>query len=473
MKTIKTKLFLLFVSFMAAFVFCSLLMNSLFLERYYIYTSQDLFLSSRDRIAAVYPGQGEGTAEIIKAIDRVDGISCSIYDPDLKLRMASYPQKPEPGQNPRNDHRLPRELEMLMSEHQPDLDNSYVYGIVESPDYFVREIAFITRLKDGSLLVMKKPLKGISESSAIASRFAAAVSVLIMLPGGLFIYLFSRRLTRPIRNMSQVAEEIANLNFDRQVTISSDDEIGDLGRSINLISHKLNRSIQSLRADVERRKHLVHNISHELKSPIGIIKGYAEGLQYGVADDPQKNDRYCSVIVAECDRMDQMVKELLSFSRLESGMFSIQPVLLDLEVFIRNIAFKFAPLMQEKGISLQARCEPGLTIVADQELLERAVSNYLRNALQHSDGMRPVELRAQELTGSVRISVFNSGSAIPEAELQNIWDVFYTVDKARTRNAGGHGLGLSIVRTIAELHGAEWGVINQEDGVLFYIDLVS
>lgn len=478
MKTIRSKLFFIFVLFMAAFAVGVLLLNALFLERYYIYTSRALFISSQERIAGIYSKEPQRLMEVLKEIDRVDSINCSIYDRNMRLSISSYPAKPGarpekggPDMSKQNDGKLPRELEQLWREHPDDYARSYVYGIVESPDYHVREIAFICRLPDDSILVMKKPLKGITESSVIANRFVALTSLFIMIIGGIFIYLFSRRMTRPIVTMSHVAEEIANLNFKRQVPAASRDEIGDLGRSINRISERLSASIEELREDVERRKQLVRNLSHEMKTPIGVIKGYAEGLKFGIADDPAKAADYCSVIAAECDRMDGMVRELLNLSLLESGTFEANLSILDLAMLLSNLAEKFRPMLLARGISLEMHCPPGLRAMADPELLERAVSNFLVNAMDYVNEAGYIELSAVRQADEVRIAVYNTGNPIPESELAKIWDVFYKLDKARTRKRDSYGLGLSIVKTIADILGGNCGVVNESGGVLFYLDL--
>jgi signal transduction histidine kinase len=176
-------------------------------------------------------------------------------------------------------------------------------------------------------------MKGISESVAIANQFYIVAGLIIILLGGLFIIIFSKRITEPIVEMSNVAESIANLDFEKRVSSDSRDEIGSLGRSINRICEKLSASMNSLQQDVERRKQLVRNISHELKTPIGVIKGYAEGLKYGVVEDKDKTSKYCTIIATESDRMDRMVRELLNLSVLESGMFQIKIHRFNLEEF--------------------------------------------------------------------------------------------------------------------------------------------
>lgn len=229
--------------------------------------------------------------------------------------------------------------------------------------------------------------------------------------------------------------------------------------------------MDSLKLDVERKKQLVRNISHELKTPIGVIKGYAEGLKFGVAEDKEKTDRYCTVIAAECNRMDNMVRELLNLSLLESGMFQIHLSRFDAAELIEKVLERFEPTFLEKNITLDLNIPKNLIVAADYELLERAINNYITNAINHLEGMRLIKVTAEKKESGIRIAVYNTGKPIPKDDLPHIWDVFYKVDKARSRQYGGHGLGLSIVQMIAELHGGITGVENVSEGVLFFIEI--
>ena len=229
--------------------------------------------------------------------------------------------------------------------------------------------------------------------------------------------------------------------------------------------------MDGLKQDVERRKQLVRNISHELKTPIGVIKGYAEGLQFSVADDEEKRQKYCKVISDECDRMDSLVKELLNLSMLESGTFQLNTSEFDIRVLIQNIAERFETAFTEKGIEFECELDKELFVSADYELIERVIINFIINAINHVEGDKKISINILSMREKARIEVFNTGKHIQEEELVRIWDVFYKVDKARSREYGGNGLGLSISRLIGEAHGGKTGVENVNDGVMFFIEI--
>ena len=334
----------------------------------------------------------------------------------------------------------------------------------------IKRVWDISKLNNDDLLILAKPMSGIRESVAIANQFYAFSGLAILLMGIIVILIFIRKITKPVIEINNVAEGISKLDFSKRIDYNSQDELGNLAKSINNISEELSASISSLQLDVKRRKQLVRNISHELRTPIGVIKGYAEGLKFGVAEDREKAQKYCTVIASECDRMNDMVKELLELSALEESI-KLEPSGFDAGDLINSVVDKFTPVLKDRNIILTNACTKGIMIDADYELLERAISNYLNNAINHVDEKGQITISNSLNEDAAVISVFNTGNHISENDIKNIWDVFYKVDKARSREYGGFGLGLSIVKSIIEAHQGSCGVKNVKDGVEFFITL--
>ena len=271
--------------------------------------------------------------------------------------------------------------------------------------------------------------------------------------------------------MSRVAANIAELDFSERIEVATNDELGRLGTSINEISEKLSRSIGRMQQDIVRRKRLVRDLSHELKTPIGVIKGYAEGLQFGVADDPDKTARYCGVIAAECDRMDGMIRQLLELSRLENAETPLNVSIFPVERLLEALDTRFERDVEQKQVRLRMTARPGTQLKGDFELLDRALSNLLTNAIRHTPEQGEVLLSMEVEAKNAVLRVRNTGAPIPAEELDRIWDVFYTMDRARGRDSGGHGVGLAIVQSIAALHDGSVSARNMEDGVEFCMKL--
>lgn len=465
-RTIRIKLFLLFTAFLAGFALLGCLISMAFLERYDVWRNRDLLLEVRDRVERQLRDAPKDAGAFIEQIDRVEGIGITITDPNRRILLNSYPMRADP-----DAARLPKEIEDLSRNKAAQLRASYLYEVLENPGEWSPKLVLVAQRADGGLIVLTKSMKGIREGAGLSIQFFLLAGLVLTLLGGFVMFFFSKRLVRPILEMNRIALGISNLDFSQRVSAEGEDEIGQLGRSVNVISEKLKISIDGLRQEVEFQKQLARNLSHEMKTPLGIIKGYAEGLQYGVADDPEKSERYCRVIAEECDRMDHMVRELLELSALEArGASLMHAARLPLLPFLGALRGRLSPLFEEHGISCRLACPESLTIFADAALLERAVSNLLTNAVAFNDDGKTVELSGEATETGTRITVFNTGAPIPEADRARIWELFYRTDRSRARRAGGHGLGLAIVRSIVHLHRGSASVVNLGDGVAFMLD---
>ncbi len=219
------------------------------------------------------------------------------------------------------------------------------------------------------------------------------------------------------------------------------------------------------------RTEFLGNVSHELKTPLALIQGYAEGLKEGISDDAQSREFYCDVIMDEAGKMNQMVKNLMTLNQLEFGDKDVQFERFNLTELVQGVIQSCDILIQQKEVQIQYLAGEKVYAWADEFKVEQVVRNYLSNALNHVDGERIIEVKIVEEEGLARVSVFNTGTPIPEGDVEHIWEKFYKVDKARTREYGGNGIGLSIVRAIMESFHQEYGVHNYDNGVEFYFTL--
>jgi signal transduction histidine kinase len=219
------------------------------------------------------------------------------------------------------------------------------------------------------------------------------------------------------------------------------------------------------------RKEFVYSVSHELKTPIALIRGYAEGLKININKDEENKDYYCDVIMDETIKMNKIVKQLLELSYLESGTVYLEREDFHIMELVGSFMKKNTMLIREKNIQVLVDSEEDILVNADYDRAEQVLFNYINNAVNHVDIKRIIRIRVEKIYNKARITVFNSGSHIPADSLEKIWMSFYKVDKARTREYGGTGLGLSIVRAIQEAHRNNCGVCNVENGVEFWFEL--
>lgn len=340
-------------------------------------------------------------------------------------------------------------------------------------------------LEDGNFVMMRTALESIRESVEIANRFLAYIGVCGVLISMVIVIVVTRRITRPIRSLTHIAGQMAELDFTAKYeTGGGSEEIEQLGAYMNRLSATLERAIGELKTannelmrDIrekeqidEMRKEFLSNVSHELKTPLALIQGYAEGLQECINDDAQSREFYCEVIMDEADKMNRMVQKLLTLNQLEFGSNAVTIDRFDITELIRGIAENTRLLFEQGGISFTFEEAPAF-VWGDEFQIEEVITNYLSNAIHYAAGEKRVRVFYTEHDEVLRVSIFNTGAQIPEEDLDRVWDKFYKVDKARTREYGGNGIGLSIVRAIMDSHHRACGVCNHPDGVEFWLEL--
>lgn len=357
----------------------------------------------------------------------------------------------------------------------------------ERPDNSGGYLEMYGIISDNYLFLMQSPLASIQDSARIANRFLIYVGCLAIVAGALFVWFFSRRITNPILELAELSQRMANLDFDARYTSGGSDEIGILGENFNLMSKRLEETISELKSannqlqkDIEQkekienmRNEFLGNVSHELKTPIALIQGYAEGLKEGVSDDPESREFYCDVIMDEADKMNKMVRNLLVLNQLEFGSEELDVQRFDVVRLIRGVLASCEILLQQAEVTVEFIADEEVCVWADEFKAEQVIRNYLTNAIHHAEFEKRIEIRVIPKGDTVRVTVFNSGKPIPEEDLKKLWDKFYKVDKAHTREYGGNGIGLSIVKAIMESFHQEYGVKNYDNGVEFWFELDS
>lgn len=439
--------------------------------------------------------------EVYDSMDKISANSgVSLYIMEIKVNVESgmvseisyvYPsmsgRTQELNRNQLSKYVLFKQLGNVFDENYQLLKKTDQYELFKVYDERMDSnyIELVGGVKGDYWVYVRSNYQSIRESAAISNEFLIYVGIVVIILCVLIMIFVSNRYTKPILALARLARKMEELNFNVRYEENRKDEIGVLGHSMNSLSDKLQETISELKTannelqlDLQRRseqekmrQEFLANVSHELKTPIALIQGYAEGLQENVNDDPESRDFYCEVIVDEADKMNKMVKKLLSLNQLEFGNGQVHLEHFDVQEIVKSVIASSDILFKQKGITLSfAESEP-VYVWADEYMTEEVVMNYVSNAVNHIGGDRMIEIRLRSMEGRVRISVFNTGEQIPEEELDKIWDKFYKVDKARTREYGGNGIGLSIVKAIMEAHNQAYGVRNYDNGVEFWFEL--
>lgn len=520
--SLKYQLTVTFILLMIGAVIAIVLLNTFFLDDYYVSkkekTLENVYSSVDD---AVQKGtiSSDSTKSKFAAVASRDNVGLLIMNADDLQVLAIASDIPTLLQRVHeNIFRLNRSIEEETqdssgtgSTDQVGSDNSdqaynqdqfYIKRVLhESDDYAISlvydrihntdAIELFGTVADESLsnyyIMLRTPLESIHNSSTIATRFTVYVGLLVILIGALVALYLGSRMTRPILELTQISERMKHLDFSAKYTGKNRNEVQELGENINELSEALEHTISELKtANNELRKDLKHrteiedmrqeflsNVTHELKTPLALIQGYAEGLQDGIADDPQSSAFYCDVIIDEAGKMNNMVKQLLTLNQLEFGDSQVNMEHVDIAGVISNYLQSARLLAQKKGITVNYAPDRPYYVWADGFLSEEVFMNYYTNAVNHCEGDKVIDIKLEQREKVVRISVFNTGKPIPEDSVGRIWEKFYKVDKARTREYGGSGVGLSIVKAIMNLMGQKYGVINYDNGVAFWFELES
>lgn len=353
----------------------------------------------------------------------------------------------------------------------------------------VTYILLASTLDNGYLLYIRIPITSIQESVKISNSFLYLMAGFTILISAVIVSYASRKFTDPILELNDIAKRMANLDFSRKYkTTDAEDEIDNLGKSINVMSDKLERTIKQLRntnneleKDIEEkskidemRKSFISDVSHELKTPISLIQGYSEGLLENVNDDEESRRFYAEVILDETNKMDKLVKQLLELMKLEYGKREFNDTKFNIVEVEKEVVRKSKVMLEEKQIEVEFETSDEINVLADDFYIEQVITNYLTNAIKHAEevkGKKIIKITNEVKRQNVRIHIFNSGKNIPEEHLERIWKRFYKVDSSRNRNDGGSGIGLSFVKAVMNHYQKDYGVINKEDGVEFYFDL--
>jgi signal transduction histidine kinase len=349
---------------------------------------------------------------------------------------------------------------------------------------------FLTGILDnGYVLYIRMPISPIEESVKISNTVLLMIGGITLVVAGIIASFISRKFTNPILQLNDIANKMSKLDFSKKYRITdTEDEINELGRSINTMSDKLESTIKELQKnnielekDIEEkskidemRKQFISDVSHELKTPIALIQGYAEGLIENVNSDEESRKFYAEVILDETNKMDKLVKQLLELMKLEYGKREFDNEKFNINELINEVLRKCSVMINEKNIKVYFENKEPIYVYADEFYMDQIITNYLTNAIKHAEEVEKetkIEIKVEKVSNKIRVSVFNTGENIPEEDLQRIWGRFYKLDSSRNRQDGGSGIGLALVKAIMNNYQNEYGVENKKNGVEFYFDM--
>ena len=489
--SLNKKLFLTVSLLLIIMLLSVILLNTTVLETFYKNQKENSLKEIYDQ-ANVYYSENtiDATSDFLVELQRIDSIKnievvvCDFENNVLFSSSNNFLKNGLFTPGPFGSQNITYSLSQILSS----LSKNNPYTITTSSDQKLNsDFATLYGLMDsGYYIILRTPIESIRESAQISNQFLIIVGLICIVISSIITYFLSRAFTKPIMELNDIAEKMSNLDFSKKYDVTTNDEIGTLGTSINKLSENLEKTIADLKTanmelekDVEEtskisemRNQFISDVSHELKTPIALIQGYAEGLNDGIIQDEESKKYYIEVILDEANKMSNLTKDLLDLSRLEYGKEELNMQDFSITELAKETLKKNEVLFKEKNIKYLFETNSDYIVNADSSRIEQVLTNYLSNAIKHVSGENLIKCTIFETPDNkIKVAVFNSGDHISEEDLPRLWTRFYKVDSSRNREVGGTGIGLSLVKAIMNKHKENFGAQNVNGGVEFWFEL--
>ena len=472
--SIKTQFALIFIGLMTGTILLCWFVNNTFLEKVYLQNKQLVLLNAYHSVDTSLMQNKIDSDDFNLVFDQIcsrNSLDVLILDTETQALKSSM-----------HDSKLLNErlLDYLLGGNKVarvlKQGENYILQTTQDPRMNTEYIELWGTLENGNLIIMRSAMDSIRDSANISNRLLALIGLAAVILSAFVISYVSGQVTKPIWELVNISERMTHLDFDAKYKIAGKNEIALLGDHINQLSTTLEKTISELKtannelqSDLQKkteidemRKEFLSNVSHELKTPIALIQGYSEGLKESIHDDEESKDFYCDVIMDEANKMNILVKNLLELNQIESGNDSIVMERFDVTELINNCI---------QSVEILLKQDQPVYVWSDEFKTEQVFRNYLSNAIHYAAGQKMIEVKIERKGETVRITVFNTGDPIAEDAIPQLWTKFYKVDKARTREYGGNGIGLSIVKAVMDSINQKYGVQNYDNGVAFWFEL--
>ncbi|QUG86179.1 sensor histidine kinase [Bacillus nitratireducens] len=432
--------------------------------------AQDSISGERKKVAGIMSGEEQKRAAQNSDFN-LSGKITKVQFPDVK-----GPVNPIYKNNLFLDNIKEFQADLLLKEGKQIQDATRIM------DYEKNDIKYKLLMKpiterDGSVtyIYAMASLQPVDEAVQMVQDYYIYIVAFVVVLIFLASFYYSKQIAKPLLKINDTTKKIAHLDFTEKIPITSKDEIGDLSQNINTLSNKLHSHIGQLEQDIEKerklentRKEFIAGVSHELKTPLSIMKSCISILKDGVAE--HKKDYYFQAMEKEVDKMDILILDMLELAKFESGTYNMKMDSFYIDGVIEEICEQLSAEIEKKELSVHKHICPA-EVIGNQNRIEQVIVNFITNAIRYTPEKEDIIISTIDGKDHIKVCVENKGTHIEEEQLDKIWDRFYRVDAARQRSQGGTGLGLAISKNILELHDAEYGVKNTEDGVLFYFYL--
>ncbi len=505
-RSLRSKFTLVLMAIIVFMIVLSGILATAFIEKYYYYQLKLELIDQYNDCNNVFDDDGNYDLEELYAAMQNETDSMVFIIDDVNVKIYTTVSNDAPvytsmqhmaeilmfsGSYDTKDSRTQRE--------EVDEYDNYVIQITKDSDTSQNYFDLMGFLDNGFVIIIRNSVAKVDSTIRTTITYFLIILIATALISCIFMYFVSNVFVSPIKRLTSVAKRMANLEFDARIENPSNDEIGELSTYMNDLSYKLNYTLTELKSTNEKlkkeisekikieemRKDFLSQVSHELKTPIALVQGYAEGLKDNIMDDEESKNFYCDVIIDESNKMNDLVKQLLTLNEIEFGQNKVTKEVFDIVALINNSISSSLILAEQNQVKICYDEQDEIFVYADEFMIEGVFRNYLTNAIHYCNKGAEVRIWTEKhmydepgdeyengyITGNLRVYVYDQGPNVPESELEKLFIKFYKVDKARTREYGGSGIGLSIVAATMQAHKKSYGVYNVEDGVVFYFDL--
>lgn len=494
-KSVRVKLFFSFCIAVTIIILFLIIINNVVLETVYLYAKSKKVETAYEKINSFYTEtvKIENIEQDLNKISMKNDFDILILDNKNELlyisnKNSSYTINKFNKSINDNDKTEFKEEFSQDSKYVYKKDKITIKKILDKKNN-INYIFLSSKLDNGNSLYVCTQVESIKESVKISNNLLILIGGISMIVTGIIASFMSKKFTNPILQLNDIAKNMSDLKFDKRYQEKNiNDEVNNLGKSINIMADKLESTIRELKntnieleKDIEEkskidemRKQFISDVSHELKTPIALIQGYAEGLIENVNTDEKSRKFYAEVILDETNKMDTLVKQLLELSKLEYGKRKFNNVKFNVVELINEIIRKCNVILKENKINVEFDKSKNVYVKADEFYIDQVITNYFTNAIKNAkevDGNKVIKIAMEKRKDKLRISVFNTGENIKEDDINRIWKRFYKVDTSRNREQGGTGIGLALVKAIMNNYKNDFGVINKKNGVEFYFEL--
>ena len=489
---ITLKLFTITVVFLFIFISVVIFIQSLFFEKFYVTQKTKELKSNVEKFKSNYTNNNsKNIFNAMSDFEDKNNAKIAILESNGTLKLIQQPIVKE--KQSRNSEMMMLAINNWISSPENYFDvlstkKTIVYTL-KHPSLYVDNLVLVSPVvADGEIrdiVFVLSTLQPVGEAASVTRKYYVYVYISAVILIAILSLIYSKMISKPLISLNFTASKISELDFSAKCQVNSNDEIGSLGKTLNFLSEKLGITLnelktanEKLKRDIKKekqlekmRKEFIASVSHELKTPISLIEGYAEGLRDGI---PKGDDiaYYLDVIIDESKNMNSLVSDMLDLSQLESGNFKLSMSKFNVFDFINSIYKKHLNSINDRLLKLNiSSTMKNIVVYGDAYRIEEVINNLISNAIRHTPFNKTISITLTSQEDKLLIQIENEGSFIENEDLNRIWDKFYKVDKSGNKQFGGTGLGLSIVQNILFLHKSDFGVLNTNKGVCFYFSL--